>query len=173
MGKLLLLLIAVPLLEVWLLLQVGDHIGFFATVGLVIVTAIIGGSLVRQQGLQTLGRVQQSLSRNELPAMEMMEGIIILLCGALLITPGFLTDTLGFLCLWPRLRRTAIQQLLDQGIIKATAGMRQGQYVHSKADSPFASASQQQDKATTRSQSSDQRHNKHGDVIEGEFRRDE
>ena len=71
----------------------------------VVSTALIGAWLVRLQGILTLHRAIQNLRKGEAPAMELIEGLFLLVAGALLITPGFVTDTIGFLCLTPRLRR--------------------------------------------------------------------
>ena len=104
-GLLLALLIAVPLIEIYLLLEVGSTIGVLPTVVLVIVTAVAGAALLRMQGLATLARIQDCLKRGEIPAIEMIEGLLLLITGVLLLTPGFFTDALGFACLVPPVRR--------------------------------------------------------------------
>jgi UPF0716 protein FxsA len=101
----LLLFLAVPLVEIFLLIQVGSVIGAGWTVLLVVVTAVIGVNLLRMQGISTLRRVQEEAMRGELPAVSMLEGLVLLFAGALLLTPGFFTDALGFLLLIPGLRR--------------------------------------------------------------------
>lgn len=118
MGKILLILIALPLIETWFLIEVGSTIGAPLTILSVIATAVIGGHLVRQQGLDTLQRVQQGQARNELPALALAEGVAILFAGALLITPGFFTDAIGFLCLWPKFRREFIAKAIANGLLK-------------------------------------------------------
>ena len=80
-------------------------IGAMPTVLLVIVTAVVGAWLVRLQGFSTLQRVRRTLDSGGLPALELLEGVILLFAGALLLTPGFFTDIVGFLCLVPELRR--------------------------------------------------------------------
>jgi UPF0716 protein FxsA len=109
MPILLPLLLAVPLIEIWLLIRVGGIVGAGWTVFLVVFTAFIGIILVRIQGLSTLMRMQQTLARGELPALAMLEGIALLFAGALLLTPGFFTDALGFLLLVPAFRRGLIR----------------------------------------------------------------
>lgn len=99
----------VPLTEVWLLVTVGSLVGAGWTVFLVVLTAVIGASLVRSQGINTLARSQDSLARGELPAVELVEGVALLVAGALLLTPGFFTDGIGFLLLVPPLRRWLIR----------------------------------------------------------------
>lgn len=105
MFKLLFILfITVPLLELYVLIQVGGMIGILPTIALCILTAALGAGLMRLQGLQTLASVRQKLDQGEVPALELVAGAILLFSGMLLLTPGFLTDCLGFLCLVPRFR---------------------------------------------------------------------
>jgi len=101
--------IAVPILEIWLLLRVGSAIGGGTTILVVIFTAILGAYLVRQQGFATLASVQNQMNAGRLPAMEMAEGLALLIAGAVLLTPGFFTDALGFALLTPPIRRTLIR----------------------------------------------------------------
>ncbi len=110
---LLILFLTVPLLEIYLLIQVGSVIGALPTVFLVVFTAVVGAFLLRMQGFATMRRVQATLARGELPAIEMLEGLVLLISGALLLTPGFFTDIVGFLCLIPPLRRRLILWLLE------------------------------------------------------------
>ncbi len=112
----------VPLVEIYLLVQVGGLIGAGWTVFLVVFTAILGAWLVRIQGIATLGRVQATLQRGELPAIEMLEGLLILVAGALLLTPGFFTDGVGFIFLVPGLRRALVVPLLRRGFIRPADG---------------------------------------------------
>ncbi len=111
------LFLAIPVLEIYLLIKVGGLIGAMPTVLAVIGTAVLGAYLLRLQGISTLRRVQETLQRGELPAVEMFEGVILLIAGALLLTPGFFTDTLGFLALVPGLRRRFVVWLLEHGNI--------------------------------------------------------
>ncbi len=104
MRFLLLLFIAMPIIEMWLLISVGSEIGALATIGLVLTTALIGAGLLRHQGLQTLWSVQRKLAEGRMPAREIFSGIILAVSGALLLTPGFVTDALGFAALVPGLR---------------------------------------------------------------------
>lgn len=108
---LLLLFIIVPILEIYLLITVGRSIGVLPTVSLVILTAIVGTYLLRVQGLATLQTVQTTLAQGQVPTEALLEGIFLLVGGALLLTPGFFTDALGFLCLIPAPRRYVIREL--------------------------------------------------------------
>lgn len=98
--------ILIPIAEIYVLIQVGGFIGALSTILLVLVTAIAGAALFRLEGLATLSRVQLRMSRGEIPAEEMLGGVLLIFAGALLITPGFLTDVVGFACLVPSVRRT-------------------------------------------------------------------
>ena len=109
---LLLLFLVVPLVEIWILIEVGQEIGALTTIALCVLTAVVGAALLRVQGLQTLMRAQDNLSRGEIPAIEMFEGMALAFGGAMLLTPGFATDTLGFLCLVPWTRRAMIRGAL-------------------------------------------------------------
>jgi len=113
-GKLLLLFVLLPAVELGLLIEVGSRIGTGATVALIVVTGIVGASLARRQGLSVLGVMQRETAAGRLPAGTLVDGVIILLAGALLVTPGILTDAFGFLCLVPGFRKLAKQRLLDR-----------------------------------------------------------
>ncbi len=108
---------AVPLIEIYLLIKVGSWIGPLPTVFMVVFTAVLGALLLRQQGFATLQRVQVSMARGQIPAMELLEAVLLTLGGALLLTPGFFTDALGFICLIPRLRRWLIKSVLDRYLL--------------------------------------------------------
>ena len=112
------LFVIVPLIELYLIIEVGRLIGALWTVLLVVLTAVIGVSLLRIQGFSTLERARRNMEEGTLPAMEMMEGIMLAVGGALLITPGFLTDTLGFLCLVPATRRAMIAYLARHSTVR-------------------------------------------------------
>lgn len=111
------LFLLVPLLEIYLLIKVGGIIGAVPTVFMVVFTAVLGGFLLRHQGLYTLAKAQTALARGELPTVAMLEGVVILISGALLLTPGFFTDALGFLGLIPPLRHWLILKVLERGVI--------------------------------------------------------
>ena len=109
---LLVLFIGIPLFELYLLIQVGSIIGALPTLALVVFTAVLGAALLRRQGLSTVQRIQIAMNRGEVPALEVVEGAILLIGGAMLLTPGFVTDALGFLCLWPPARQALARWLL-------------------------------------------------------------
>jgi len=134
----------IPFIEIYLLLQVGGLIGAAPTISLVVFTAVLGAWLLRRQGLETWQRFQHNLAQGSIPAYEMIEGPIILVGGALLLTPGFFTDALGFACLIPPLRRRIAQTLLDHHLLN-------------KVSTQFYAGN----------------HSKNPDVIEGEFSKKE
>ena len=114
-----------PIAEIALLLQVGDMIGGWNTVGLIIVTAFVGAYLVRQEGLSTLQKAQQKMANNEVPGKEMMEGLMLVIAGVLLVTPGFITDIIGFLFVLPFSRQLMAGQLAKQMTVRAVQGGNQ------------------------------------------------
>jgi UPF0716 protein FxsA len=108
--RLLLLFTIVPLAELALLLWIGGRIGLLATVTLILVTGALGAALARRQGLATWRRFQEALAAGRLPGRELLEGLLILVAGALLLTPGVLTDAAGFLFLVPPARRWIVRR---------------------------------------------------------------
>ncbi len=122
----LLMFIVIPFIEIMLILRVSDEIGGLYTILLVLGTAIIGINLLKRQGFSTLARFQQRLQRGEIPAQEILEGMMIAFAGALLLTPGFLTDTIGFSLLFPPIRRLLAQRTLRSGKFMFMGGMQTG-----------------------------------------------
>ena len=140
--------VVVTLAEIYVLVSVGQAIGGLSTVLLVVITAFVGSSLLRQQGWSTMAKAQQSMSEGRTPAMEMMEGVVILVSGILLLTPGFLTDALGLLGLMPWSRSYFINHFLEKN----------AERVFKQRNSVFIN----------RTNNSEKKSNK-DDTIEGEF----
>jgi len=107
-----LLFITIPLLELWLLIEVGSGIGGLSTIALCLFTAALGGLLIRWQGMSTLFDAQKRMAHGEAPVEHGMHGLMIAFAGVLLFTPGFITDSIGFLLLFPPFRRLVIHKLL-------------------------------------------------------------
>jgi len=107
-----LLFITIPLLELWLLIEVGSDIGGLSTIALCLFTAALGGFLIRWQGMSTLIDAQKRMAHGEAPIDHGLHGLMIAFAGILLFTPGFITDSAGFLLLFPPLRRLMISRLL-------------------------------------------------------------
>ena len=110
--RLLFLFTAVPLIELLLLIEIGRHVGTLPTVLLVVSTGFLGAWLARQQGLQTFVQVQRAMSEGRLPTEALLDGVLILIAGAVLLTPGLLTDLCGFTLLTPIGRRAIRARLV-------------------------------------------------------------
>ena len=105
MNTVLLLIILIPILEIYLFIKIGSEIGAFTTVSLIFLTAIIGVYYVRYEGLNTLKSGVTQLYKNQMPLFELMSGAALAIAAILLILPGFATDILGFLIIFPFTRR--------------------------------------------------------------------
>ena len=113
-GKWLILFLLTPLAEMYILIEVGAGIGAWPTIGLVVLTAVLGVALLKRQGFRTLLRAQARLAGGELPARELAEGMLLAIAGAVLVTPGFVTDAVGFALLVPSTRGWLAGLLLAQ-----------------------------------------------------------
>ena len=102
--KLFLAFTIIPIIEIYLLIEIGSMFGALTAVTLVILTGFLGAFLARMQGLQTLYRIQESLSEGRMPSGELLDALLIVIAGLVLLTPGFLTDSAGFLLLIPATR---------------------------------------------------------------------
>jgi UPF0716 protein FxsA len=108
----LIMLIGIPIAEISIFIQVGDWIGLWPTLAMVVITALVGTALLRQQGLSVLNRLRATLARDELPVVELFDGACLLVAGVALLTPGFLTDVLGFFLFLPPVRAAIALVLL-------------------------------------------------------------
>ena len=157
MRFLFLLFIIVPIVEITLLINVGQAIGAWYTVGLVLLSAFVGVNMLRYQGVSTLARAQSRMNEGQIPGSEMIEGIVLAVGGALLLTPGFVTDVIGFLCLIPFTRQRFAKMLLSKFTVVAMSHRQPGQmddgYV--QRDDPFRRPEQS------------------GDIIDGDYRRED
>ena len=122
LGYLFFLFIVVPLVELSLLIKIGQFIGVGYTLGIVIVTGVTGAYLAKMQGLITLRRIQSEVEQGIMPADKLFDGVMILCSGILLLTPGFITDLIGFMGLIPVTRnlfkqwlKRKIKDMIDQG----------------------------------------------------------
>ena len=103
--------IVIPLLEVMLFITIGKYIGLWNTIIIIIITGIIGAILVKSQGITILNKALEEIKSNKIPILSIFEGIAILIAGAFLLTPGFLTDTLGCILLIPKTRNLIISYI--------------------------------------------------------------
>jgi UPF0716 protein FxsA len=136
-----------PIIEMYLLIEVAGYIDAWPTIGLVMLTAVVGVALLKRQGIATLTRGVQRAQQGQMPATEMAEGILLAVAGALLITPGFVTDFVGFTLLFPP-SRVAIAKILMQRLAMSATVM----------SPPHA-------------RSADSAANDTGNVLDGEFQR--
>jgi UPF0716 protein FxsA len=145
------LFVVVTLLEIYVLVSVGDAIGGFSTVLLVVITALIGSSLLKHQGWSTMAKAQKSMAEGKTPALEMMEGVVILVSGVMLLTPGFITVTIGLLGLIPWSRAYFINHILEKNASRVFK-QRSSVFIHRE-----------------RQVQADKKQEKKDDAIEGEF----
>ena len=134
------LFIVMPIIEMWLLIVVGQHLGASLTIIMVLFTAVIGLHGLRRQGLTTLKRLQDKLSSQQLPAKEIIEGVILAIGGAFLLTPGFITDALGFSCLLPFTRKLWLR-LLFTWFQSRLSSLHQAPFEYSRFDQSGPSVS--------------------------------
>lgn len=147
---LLVLFIVIPLLEIMVLIQVGSVIGSINTILLLIVTAVIGASLVRSQGMRAWVKAQERMSAGELPGQQIAEGVIIFVAGLMFVTPGFLTDIFALVMVTPGFRQAFARKLMQRMQVQSSFGAF---HMHSSFGRGTPNHSAQQD----------------DDVIEGEF----
>jgi len=112
------LFLSLPLIEIYFMIQIGSVIGAGWTVLAIISTAVLGAALIRRQGFGVYMRMNSSLEKGDIPAMEMLEGLALLVSGLMLLTPGFITDSMGFLLLVPPLRQWLVLNLLKRHFIQ-------------------------------------------------------
>lgn len=121
---LLLLFIIIPAIEITIFILVGSNIGVWSVLGLILLTGVLGTLIVRHEGLETLRRAQTSMENHQIPTDQILDGILIIFGAVLLITPGFLTDAIGFLTVFPltrppfkKLVKTVIRKKINDGTI--------------------------------------------------------
>jgi UPF0716 protein FxsA len=155
LGQILFLLfLIVPILEIYLLIQVGGLIGALPTVALVVLTAVLGSMLLRHQGLATLRQAQAGLEQGIPPAKPLLDAVFLVIGGALLLTPGFVTDAFGFVCLLPPGRAWLVGLAMSRMHVISAAG----------AEDPGAAS---------RSPGPDRRRPSGHRTIDGEWRRED
>ena len=129
--------LTIPLIEVWILLQIADLAGLLNTIGLLILTSIIGALLVRREGISVFRKAKNEITQGQMPEKQILDGFLILLGGVLMLTPGFFTDIIGFLLLFPPTRlllRTIVIKRLNSRISNPNSYIRNGrvQWVYSE-----------------------------------------
>ncbi|WP_430461763.1 FxsA family protein [Thalassolituus sp. LLYu03] len=159
-----LIFIVLPVVELAVLIKVGSHIGVLWTLLLIFLTATIGVTLLRAQGLATLMRASRKLEEGAVPAAELAEGFLLALAGALLITPGFVTDAIGFSLLVPGVRQSLVGSVLKMLKVRAVSGMR---------SSVFGNATVFRDAENAQREERIHRNSNGTNTIEGEYRRED
>lgn len=159
--------VIVPIIEISVLMQVGEWLGAWPTVGVVILTAWVGAKFVRQQGLSTLQSVQEKTAQGEMPSDEIITGIMLLIAGVLLVTPGFVTDIFGLSLLVPAVRQAMVKKA-QQHIVTG-----QMSSIHMQSSTGFNSADQHDDNVFSGQPKSTAANNHQGQTIEGEYERKE
>jgi len=154
-----------PILEIYILIKAGSSelIGPLWTIMLVVSTAVIGAFLLRQQGVSTLARLQGNLSKGKIPAQEIVEGVLLAVGGALLMTPGFITDTMGFLCLLPFSRQFLARAIMKRSAMKMSAGVGSFTQAGGFNSDPFGRGFDNDINGNFHDVNAD------GDIVEGEF----
>ena len=116
------LLLVVPLAEIAAFVVIGGQIGVWATLGMVLLTAIVGSFLLRWQGIGLFNRINTEMRANRVPGRELIHGVMILVAGVLLLTPGFVTDSLGFLLFVPAVRDLVWRLVKDKVVVQTMSG---------------------------------------------------
>jgi len=147
------LFIAIPIVEIAVLIQVGEVLGLWPTIAIVIGSAWLGAKYVRQQGIATMQSVQHKMANGELPSTEIVTGLMLLIAGILLVTPGFVTDTFGLLLLIPKVRENiakAVQKHIKVNPVTGSTGntfnqspFEQGNVYEHDNNGPFSTNAQQ------------------------------
>ncbi|MCW8093236.1 FxsA family protein [Alteromonas sp. ASW11-130] len=135
MRNLFLLFAIMPIIEIAVLVQVGDVIGGWNTIALVLISAFVGAYFVRREGVNTLKTAQQKMQSNQIPGQEMLEGLMLVVAGVLLVTPGFITDTFGLLLVLPPSRKFFAQKLKKHLSMQVVTGASFHSHEHYKASS--------------------------------------
>jgi UPF0716 protein FxsA len=162
------LFIIIPIIEISVLMQVGELLGMWPTIGIVILTAWLGAKYVRQQGLATMQSVQAKMAQGEMPSSEIVTGLMLLVAGVLLVTPGFVTDIFGLLLLLPSVRQVIVASVQKHINVNAhVAGNHAGASFHSGntyENEGFSQPPNSESKVI---------HQHHANTIEGEYSRKE
>jgi len=162
------LFIIIPIIEISVLMQVGELLGMWPTIGIVILSAWVGAKYVRQQGLATLQSVQAKMAQGEMPSSEIVTGLMLLVAGVLLVTPGFVTDIFGLSLLVPSVRQVIAASVQKHINVNAhVAGNSAGASFHhgnTYENEDFSHKSNPENKVIPQH---------HSETIEGEFTRKE
>jgi len=157
------LFIAIPLVEIYFLIEVGSAIGAFPTILAVVFTAVLGVFLIRIQGFSTMQKAQNAMQAGQVPAVEMIEGAMLLVAAISLLIPGFITDTIGFVLLIPPVRKYLAVKVISNGQMGTRFG--QAEQWHSRED---YFEGEYEDLTPEQQHEVNQHRLKHKQIIEGE-----
>lgn len=166
-----LLFIVMPIVEITVLMNVGTVIGVLPTIALVLFTAWVGAAMVRQQGMATYQSVQQKLAAGQVPSDEIIAALLLLVAGVMLLTPGFITDGMGLLLLWPVSRR-ALVNAVQKHMVSAQSNRSSFIYTNfqqhqDNQQDPFSNSVENHEFLNSHQKN----HQKPNDSIDGEFER--
>ena len=130
-GWLVAAFLVVPIVEIYVIIQVGQWIGFLNTVGLLLLVSLLGAWLVKRQGLGVMARIREQRSAGRIPATEAFDGAIILVAGVLLVIPGFVTDALGLLLLLPPVR-AVVRRFVSRRVLREVEMVRSKQWTRAE-----------------------------------------
>jgi len=165
------LFIIVPIIEIMVLMNVGALLGAWPTIAIVIITAWLGAKNVKQQGIATLQSVQTKMAQGEMPSDEIVAGLLLLVAGVLLVTPGFVTDFFGLSLLIPQVRKSLIQSV-QQRLKTAGTSSSQSFSFHTQSFDQQSVNQQPFNQSPFERSASDLPNDKHqGKTLEGEFER--
>ncbi|MBA6397582.1 FxsA family protein [Colwellia sp. BRX10-4] len=163
------LFIVVPIIEIMVLINVGTWLGAWPTIAIVIITAWLGARNVKQQGIATLNSVQTKMAQGEMPSDEIVAGLLLLVAGILLVTPGFVTDIFGLSLLIPSVRSLLIKSVQSRLIMnQSAAGFTYQSSVHTQQEQPVTPDPFEQGLGTKKPIEHHQ-----GETLEGEYERKE
>jgi len=163
------LFIVVPIIEIMVLMNVGAWLGAWPTIAIVIITAWLGAKNVKQQGVATLNSVQTKMAQGEMPSDEIVAGLLLLVAGVLLVTPGFVTDFFGLSLLIPSVRSMLIKSVQAHLVMnKSAAGFTYQSSVHNQQADTFSQNPFQQG-----SHNDEPIEHQQGETLEGEYERKE
>jgi len=163
------LFIVVPIIEIMVLMNVGAWLGAWPTIAIVIITAWLGAKNVKLQGIATLNSVQTKMAQGEMPSDEIVAGLLLVVAGVLLVTPGFVTDFFGLSLLIPNVRNMLIKSVQAHLVMnKNAAGFTYQSSAHNQQQEPFSQSPFQQNLSSDKPIEHHQ-----GETLEGEFERKE
>lgn len=120
------LLLFIPIMEITVFIMIGGEIGVLPTLGMILVTAILGTILLRIQGFATLARIQEQSKNGAIPGKELVSGVMIMIAGVLLLTPGFVTDSIGFLLFFPPFRQFLWSSIASKVVVQTKGAFQDG-----------------------------------------------